>query len=110
MSEPAGTTPTVNPSTLSFTKCGAAQAVSLGASKVGDYPVSVSTRDAGVDASGAAFTLHVQSADSTPPGLTLPGNQTVEATSTAGARVTYTASGFDTGDNASVPVSCSPSS
>jgi len=49
--------------------------------------------------------------DTTPPVLTLPADITVNAWQPAGAWVSwYDASAFDAGDNASVPVNCSPPS
>ena len=55
-----------------------------------------------------SFTVTV-SADSTPPVLSLPANITAEATSAAGAVVTYSASANDDTDG-SVPVICNPAS
>lgn len=110
LSGPAGSHATASPSSLSFTTCGAAQSVNLSADTAGNYAVSVATTAAGVDTTAAGFTLHVKSADSTPPVLTLPGDQTVEATSAGGATVAYSATAHDAGDNASTPVTCTPAS
>jgi hypothetical protein len=106
---PNGTTATVTPSSLSFTDCSTAKTVSLGASKVGDYPVTVSTSATNVTTTGASFTLHVRAVtDTTGPVLSLPSDQTAEATSNAGASLTYTATAFDAGDNRATTVTCSP--
>ena len=48
--------------------------------------------------------------DTTPPVLSLPANITTEATSSAGAVVTFTATAYDEGDAAAVPVTCTPAS
>lgn len=53
----------------------------------------------------ATATVHVTVVDTTPPALTLPGNLTKEATSSAGAVVTFTATATDLVDGP-VPVSC----
>ena len=55
----------------------------------------------------ASFTVTIR--DTTPPALTLPANMTVEATSPAGAVVTYVATATDLVSGAVVPV-CSPAS
>jgi hypothetical protein len=57
--------------------------------------------------SGATFTVTV--VDTTPPVLTLPPDMTVEATSAAGAPLTFTTTSFDLVDG-SVPVICTPPS
>ena len=112
MTVPNGTTATINPPSLSFTDCSTAKSVSLGASKAGDYPVSLTTSAANVDASGAVFTLHVKNApaDTTGPVLSLPSDQTAEATSKSGAVLSYTATAFDAGDNKATTVTCGPAS
>ena len=56
---------------------------------------------------GTSFTVTV--VDTTPPALTLPANMTVEATSAAGAVVTFSATATDVVDG-SVPVLCTPPS
>ena len=56
---------------------------------------------------GSSFTVTV--VDTTPPELSLPADMTVEATSAAGAAVTFTATSFDLVDG-SVPVLCTPPS
>jgi hypothetical protein len=88
---------------------------SLGAGQVVDFAESRSPSATGsqgwfygnqVDATivpGAA------SPDSTPPALTLPGNIIAEATSAAGASVSFTATATDAVDGPR-PVSCSPAS
>jgi len=55
----------------------------------------------------ATFTVTV--VDTTPPLLTLPANVTAEATSAAGAAVTFTTTSYDLVDG-SVPVICTPPS
>ncbi len=108
---PNGTTATVDPAKLTFKECGVAQSVKLGASKAGDYTVSVSTSANNVATSAAEFTLKVKAAsDTTGPVLTLPADATVEATSKDGAAFTYTATAYDEGDGASTTVTCSPTS
>jgi hypothetical protein len=64
------------------------------------------TDDAGNTTTGS-FTVTVQ--DTTGPSLTLPANATIEATSAAGAAVTYSASASDI-VNGPVTVNCSPAS
>lgn len=105
-----GTTGTVSPSSLSFTDCSTAKAVALGASKAGDYAVTVTTSAPNVSTTSASFTLHVKAVatDTTGPVLTLPGDQKVEATSAAGAVVSYPATAFDAGDNKATAVTCAP--
>ncbi|MCI0479013.1 HYR domain-containing protein, partial [Candidatus Uhrbacteria bacterium] len=56
---------------------------------------------------GATFTVTI--VDTTPPVLSLPANMTVEATSAAGAIVTFTTTSLDLVDG-SVPVICTPPS
>lgn len=108
---PAGTTATITPSSLSFTDCVTPKSLSLGASKPGEYAVTLSTTAANVTTSGASFTLKVQAgADTTGPVLTLPSDQNVQAASKDGAALSYTATAFDAGDNKSTPVTCAPAS
>ncbi len=108
---PNGTNATVDPAKLSFTKCDVAQSVKLGASKAGDYAVSVSTSAANVTTTSAGFTLKVKAgSDTTGPVLTLPSDATVEATSKDGAVFSYTATAYDEGDKADTTVSCTPAS
>lgn len=57
--------------------------------------------------SGATFTVLV--VDTTPPDLSVPANMTVEATSSAGAAVSFTATASDLVDGA-VAVACTPPS
>lgn len=106
-----GTTFTGLPATLSFNDCTTAKSVSVGASKAGDYLVSVTTAASNVATDAAKFTLKVKAAsDITGPVLTLPADATVEATSKSGAAFSYTATAYDEGDNASTPVTCTPTS
>jgi hypothetical protein len=114
---PAGVTAKwsdTNSATTSFTVCGTFKQATLSSSVPGDYAITVSVSDSGAGtyvAANAAFTLHVKAgADTTPPVLTLPPDQTVEATGPAGAVLTYTATAFDVGDNASTTVTCTPPS
>ncbi len=108
---PNDTTATVDPAKLSFTDCSTAKSVSLGASKAGDYAVSVSTTATNVSTSAAGFTLKVKAAsDATGPVLSLPADATVEATSKNGAAFSYTATAYDEGDKASTTVTCTPAS
>ncbi|MBI4901127.1 MAG: HYR domain-containing protein, partial [Actinobacteria bacterium] len=74
--------------------------------KVGDTTVACTASD-GKNTGRTSFVVHV--VDTTPPDLTVPGNMTIEATSAAGATVTYTASATDIVDG-TVAVSCSPQS
>jgi HYR domain len=80
---------------------------------IGSTRVRCSATDAhGNDASGG-FTVLVQEArpgpDKTPPALQLPKDMTVEATSAAGAAVTFPASASDLVDG-QVPITCTPPS
>jgi hypothetical protein len=104
---PDGTTATINPAKLSFTDCSTAKSVKLGANKVGEYKVSVTTGATKVETKDAGFTLKVKP-DTTGPVLTLPADVTVEATSKDGAKFSYTATAYDAGDDASTTVACSP--
>jgi len=113
-----------SPSTLEFQGCGS-QNVSLSASASaadGDYTVNVSVTDAGAgtySVSPGSIAVHVVTpppppppADTTPPVITLPAGTpiTAEATSSAGAVVTYgSASAVDAVDGP-VAVSCAPPS
>jgi hypothetical protein len=67
------------------------------------------TDGAGNKASGSFTVTVIAPADSTPPVLALPGNITVEATSGAGAAVSWTATAVDAVDGP-VPVQCTPPS
>jgi hypothetical protein len=100
--------------TSSYTTCGTFKAAQLSSSTPGDYQITVTVGDSGTgtySVAGATFTLHVLAgADTIPPVLTLPPDQTVEATSPGGVAVTYPATAFDAGDNGSTAVSCTPAS
>ncbi|MCI0635271.1 MAG: HYR domain-containing protein, partial [Actinobacteria bacterium] len=74
---------------------------------LGATTVRCSARDASGNRASASFTATV--VDTTPPMLTLPANRTVQATSTKGASVTYTASASDLVDGAVTPT-CAPAS
>jgi hypothetical protein len=99
---------------LYFRSCGT-QKLDFSSATPGDYPITVSSSyfvAGAIDDSKASFTLHVHNqtpADTTAPVLSLPSNMTVEATSAAGAIVTYLATASDAVDG-NVPVTCSPSS
>ena len=89
---PAGVT--ASKSSLKFTSCGAPQSVAFSSNTAGNYPITVSTVDnvGDYNTSPAAFTLHVTDPPppaNEPPTLSLPSNQTAEATSAAGAVVSY---------------------
>jgi HYR domain len=74
------------------------------------FPLGVTTVHCSAsDASGntATGTFKIAVVDTTPPSLTLPSDIVAEATSAAGAVVTYTATAFDLVDG-SVSVVCTP--
>ena len=71
---------------------------------LGTTTVNCSVTDSGGRTATGSFTVTVQ--DTTPPSLTLPPDQTAEATGPDGAAVTYTATATDLVDG-SVPVNCS---
>ena len=76
------------------------------------FPLGTTTVDCSArDAHGnpAAGTFRVTVVDTTAPALSLPGNRNVQATTAAGASVTYSASARDLVDGAVTP-SCSPAS
>jgi hypothetical protein len=110
---PAGVT--ASKSSLKFTSCGAPQSVAFSSNTAGNYPITVSTVDnvGDYNTSPAAFTLHVTDPPppaNEPPTLSLPSNQTAEATSAAGAVVSYTASATDAEDDPDPTPNCSPAS
>ncbi len=74
---------------------------------IGTATVTCSASDSRGNTSSVSFTVTVQ--DTTPPVVTVPANITAEATSAAGAVVTYTASASDIVDGAR-PVTCTPAS
>jgi RNA polymerase sigma factor (sigma-70 family) len=74
---------------------------------LGATTVRCTARDASGNGASASFTVTV--VDTTAPALTLPPNRTVQATSTKGATVTYTASATDLVDGAVTPT-CGPPS
>jgi hypothetical protein len=101
---------------LSFTACGVSQEIVVTAppgTAPGTYTVTPSVGDPGYDASPGVVSVVVPvpapPPDTTAPVLTLPGNLAAEATSAAGAVVTYTASAVDDISGA-VAVSCTPPS
>jgi hypothetical protein len=74
---------------------------------LGSTTVSCSVTDSAGVTGSASFNVTV--VDRTPATLTLPSDMTVEATSSSGAVVTFSASALDLVDG-SVPVSCTPAS
>jgi hypothetical protein len=74
---------------------------------LGTTTVNCSATDTAGNTGSASFSVSV--VDTTPPALTLPGNMTVPATSSAGAVVTFSATANDIVDGA-VAVSCTPAS
>jgi HYR domain len=75
--------------------------------KLGDTTVTCSTTDKAGNTATGTFTVTVQ--DHTAPWFDLPEDITVEATSPAGATVTYAVSATDLVDG-TVPVTCTPAS
>ena len=72
----------------------------------GDTTVTCSATDSSNNTGSASFTVTVK--DTTAPTLSLPANQTIEATSPSGAVATFTATASDSGGAASV--TCTPAS
>ena len=70
---------------------------------VGSRTVTCTSTDA------TTFTFQVTVTDTTPPSVTSPGDLTVDATSSAGATVSYAPTATDLVDG-SVPVTCTPAS
>lgn len=64
---------------------------------LGTTVVGLAAADAAGNTASASFTVTVQ--DTTPPVITAPANLTAEATSAAGAAVSYSASAYDLVDN-----------
>jgi HYR domain len=104
------------PSSFQFTGCGSTnkQTVSFTSSTAGTYNITHSI-SGGISGSefrdNADFTLTVNAATptNTAPTLTLPSDITAEATSSAGAVVTYSVSASDTEDGSLTPT-CNPAS
>jgi hypothetical protein len=104
-------------STLTFTSCEALQSVTFnvaGGAAPGDYPVTVSASDADEAIGGAANAIIRVPApppplDTTPPVVTPPANQTLEATSSAGATQSFSGTAVDN-VNGSLPAPCLPTS
>ena len=105
---------TLSTSSLTFTACDVAQSVTITANADaadGSYEVTLTASDSAYNANPGKVTVSVQApapTDTTAPTLALPGDITAEATSAAGAVVTYTASAMDNGSP--LAVSCSPPS
>lgn len=74
---------------------------------LGATTVQCSARDRSGNRAGASFSVTVT--DTTAPVLSLPASRTVQATSTKGATVTYSASATDLVDGAVMPT-CTPAS
>ena len=74
---------------------------------LGSTKVTCSVTDKAGNAGSASFNVNV--VDRTPPALTLPSDMTVQATSTSGAVVTFSASASDLVDG-TVSVTCTPAS
>ncbi|GEM_PF-2045792 len=74
---------------------------------IGTTTVNCSARDAAGNAANGSFKVTVR--DTQPPALTLPGDIAVDATSAAGAVVTYSVSATDVVDGP-VPATCAPAS
>ncbi|MDX6423235.1 MAG: hypothetical protein QOI67_706 [Gaiellaceae bacterium] len=104
-------------SALTFTSCGSWQSVTFTVAAdaaPGDYPVSVSASDAdeAIGGDGSA-TIHVSAPpplpDTTAPVVTAPGDQTLEATSPAGASQAFAGTAVDDVDGA-LSAPCQPTS
>src|SRR5207247_1163931 len=72
---------------------------------LGATTVTCSATDAHGNTASQSFTVTVR--DTTPPTVTVPANLTAEATSAAGAAVTFTATAVDIVDG-NVAVTCTP--
>ncbi|WP_221089569.1 PxKF domain-containing protein [Deinococcus aquaedulcis] len=72
------------------------------------FVVAFTARDAS-NVSAAPYSVTIQVPANTPPTLTLPANQSAEATSAAGAAVSFSAGAADAEDGALTPV-CTPAS
>jgi hypothetical protein len=73
--------------------------------RVGTYVLTYSVTDSSGNVTQVFRIVNV--VDTTPPKLTIPGNITIEATSTVGAVVLFTASAIDLVDG-NVPIICNP--
>jgi HYR domain-containing protein len=112
ISVPAGVT--ASSSSLSFSSCGTFQTVTFSSSTPGNYAITLTNI---IDADSADrynnqanFILHVNAPPNTPPSLNLPGNILAEATSGAGASVSFSATANDAEDGNGLPASCTPAS
>jgi hypothetical protein len=102
-----------NQVTLTFTTCGVNLPATFTSNTAGNYTITVSVSDSGVggySTNQATFTLYVNAPANTAPSLSLPSNITAEATSAAGAVVTYTATAADAQDDPDPTPLCSPAS
>jgi HYR domain len=110
---------TASPGQLTFAACDTPQTVAFSApasTEPGTYEVTVNASDDGggtwTESPGAVtVTVEAPPPDTTPPTITLPSPVpiTAQATSAAGAVVTFSVSAFDNVDG-TVPVSCAPAS
>jgi hypothetical protein len=105
---------TASPGTLTFNSCDSPKPVQFSSNTPGDYQITVTTSDTrgNYSVGDAAFTLHVTAPpppSNTAPKLTLPANQTAEATGSGGAAVNFNATATDAEDGTLTP-SCSPAS
>ena len=108
---PAGLT--ASPPAFDFSNCKQTKAVTYTSSTPGTYVVSV-TATGGAQGStfqvgSATTTIIVTQSDTTPPVVTVPTDFSVEATSAAGATVTFTATANDVVSGSLTPT-CSPAS
>jgi hypothetical protein len=107
---------TATPSSRTFTTCGTNQSVQFSSNTAGTYTITVSVSDSGTgtyNTSPATFTLKVNNPPpptNTPPTLTLPGPQTVQATGPNGAVFNYNATASDAQDDPDPTPNCSPAS
>ena len=101
--------------TLTFTSCGSSQSVTFtvaGDATPGDYSVGVSASDGDGDPIGGdgSTTIRVPAPpDTTPPVVTPPADQTLEATSSSGATQSFSGTAVDNVDG-SLSAPCQPTS
>jgi hypothetical protein len=105
---------TASPGSLTFNACDVPKSVQFSSSTKGDYNITVTATDThgNYNVNSAAFTLHVTDPPpptNTEPKLSLPSNQTAEATGAGGAAVSYNATATDEEDGSLTPT-CSPAS
>lgn len=108
----AGTQETAATHSFSFNPANPTASVEIASGETipdGVYTVTLSYRDAVDNPAAPAFSTGVR-IDTTPPALTLPANIVAEATSAAGAVVTYSASANDPGGSGVASSSFLPAS